>query len=291
MTLTALRHRRTPRSAVPSPPPAADGTASAEPAERVAAPAPPAQTIRAVEHSQRIIKASTNGHAIGTSAEPLITTGVPVVRYQMPSSPSLATSEYPVIDPGAFRRAMAVSSVALGPPMGRAEWFGVPPRRRAPLGLRLGVLLLVPIAAASVEIARVKPAWLPKHVLGSVAPDAKAKLATRPGVTTMTLRSSSPTQTVYALPTSSYAIGVSIDHPCWVLIKAVPAGTTVFAQTLLPGAALAPIPVSGSMSITIAARANAIVITNGAHVLGTIPAPVVGRTYVLEGAASSSSAH
>jgi hypothetical protein len=285
MTLTALRHRRgSTREAAPAD--ASDDSAGA------AAPSQAAEVFRAVEGGQRTIRvAATAGSVVARPPEVLATSGVPVVRYESPTSPSVVTSEYPaLVTPYTLRPAMNASSAAMLPPFdGGFVWVALPPKRHAPLALRLGVFLLVLLAAATVEVARAKPAWLPKHVVGSVALPPKA-VASAPRSKTMTLQSSSSTATVYALPVSTYTIAFSIDHPCWVLVKSVPAGRTVFSRTLLPGSPVPPIEATGSASVLVAARANAIVITDGNRTIGTIQAPVVGHTYLLEAPATQGSA-
>jgi hypothetical protein len=251
-----------------------------------AAKRPPANTVETADASGSTISASMI-RAVGynpsiglSSAATLSTMQFPVVRFDASS-----TAEYPVY---ADWRTAASWKRSAAPTL----TFVAPSRPHAPLRLKVSVALLAIVAAGSVWAAHTKPAWLPKDVAaGPIKPAVPT--THRPGTSAPTatpsglvLISSSPSQSVYLLPVKSYALAVSIDQPCWVIVKSVPGGATIFTRTLLPAARVTPISVSGSASIAVAARTNAIVVTNGATVLGTVPHPVVGHTYVFKAAPS-----
>ena len=93
------------------------------------------------------------------------------------------------------------------------------------------------------------------------------------------LVSSSSTAVTYRVPTSSYSIVVTVDHPCWLVVKSASSSSLLVATTLSPTASPMSIPVHGSASITVSARTQSIAITDGAKVLKTINAPVLGIAY------------
>ncbi len=70
-------------------------------------------------------------------------------------------------------------------------------------------------------------------------------------------------------------------HPCWVVVKQLGSGATLFAGTLQPQDAERFVQVSGSTSIEIGAHANAITVRNSRGSLGTIADPTVGAVYDL----------
>jgi hypothetical protein len=230
------------------------------------AAAPPAQ--------HGLIRATSFPSSATTSDSPL-TIQNPIVR-----TDAGVTSEYPAMT------AWATSPYRPSATKRRAP--AAPPRPRAPIALKVGVGILAIAAAGAVDIAVTKPVWLPKNEV-HVAPTPKTSAKAKPAVVaTMTLRSSTPAQAVYALPPGPFNLAVSISHPCWVMVKSLPSGKTLFTQTLEPGTSVPPTTVRGSASITVAARANAIVLTEGGKTVGTITAPIVGHTYVLVGSPASS---
>jgi hypothetical protein len=252
---------------------------------------PKAGLIRAVERARSNVRIRSTGRDQATTTEAPRTGKVPAVGFDASATDEYPAGRYPLSAPRGGIPAFGYQTTpGAGYPFTEYPpnvWFGSPyaplipqpRRRRAPLGLRIGVGILFLLAVGAVEVARAKPAWLPKNV------DHPAQVVTPTAVAprAMTLISNTPSQSVYVLPVSSFALSVAIDHRCWVLVKAVPGGGTLFSRTVEPGTPMPPTKVKGSASILVAARANAIVISDGTKTIGTIRSPLVGHTYVLEG--------
>lgn len=96
----------------------------------------------------------------------------------------------------------------------------------------------------------------------------------------MSLVASSRDRAVYAVPSASYSIVVSVDRPAWARIDA-PADSTdaLFEATITPQSSPRITRVSGSSSLMLAARAEAIQVKVGARTVGTITAPSIGFWY------------
>jgi hypothetical protein len=110
---------------------------------------------------------------------------------------------------------------------------------------------------------------------GTPRPPVKAATGTHAA-----LVSSTSSAITYSVPASSYSIVVTISHPCWLVVRS-PAGGSVplFAKTIVPTVSPLRVPVSGSSSIMIAARATSLSIVHGSMVLDTVANPRVGIEY------------
>jgi hypothetical protein len=259
MTLTELLHGRS-SPAPASPPPTEIGEGEE--------PSPSKNKIRAVA-----LGPTTNTFVPGRWESPA-TSQIPVVRFGRAN-----TAEYPAyVEP--------FPSISTRPQVTPPEIVRSRSRRRrsrSPLALRIVVFTLFVLAVGAAEIAHTKPAWLPKDYFRPIVP-SKLRVVVASSPTTMKLVTESPSQSVYTVPNRSFNLVVSIDHPCWVMVKSVPSGTTLFTQTLLPGK-VAPISVKAGASILLAARANSIAITDGTKTIGTISNPLVSHTYIFENTA------
>ncbi|HVB07024.1 MAG TPA: hypothetical protein VNF07_12335 [Acidimicrobiales bacterium] len=159
-----------------------------------------------------------------------------------------------------------------------------PPRRPAPSAVRGAVLSLLAIVVFSnlgLAVLKLQPKLLAavKADLHPTASVASAATVERPAAAHFGLVSSGAASATYAVPSAHYTISLSIDRPCWVVVRSpIDAAKPLLASVLVPATAT-PIPVTGSASIVIAARAQSITISNGAKVLGVIPSPVLDTTY------------
>jgi len=219
----------------------------------------------------------------GTAGMNAVTEWVPRVVIPASHEDSLITEPLPIVRAHSYVIERRV--LERGPSRSaRVPARRVPARRApAPLSLRLVVsaLLCMLLASASGVVAqRIHPKWfigLENFVhpgLPAIS-SQHAQLLDR-----AVLVSSTSAEITYAVPATSYSIVISVDHPCWFVVKS-PAGgsSTLEALTMSPTASPMSIPVHGSSSISVAAQARVITITEGSKVLGTINAPRVGVTY------------
>jgi hypothetical protein len=145
----------------------------------------------------------------------------------------------------------------------------------------MSVVVIALVAAASVGaavIVRDHPNW---RLGGEATAPNRAAVAPRPAPT-FRLVSDSSSESIYAVPASTFAVAVSAAHPCWVLMKSVPGGETLLSETLLPSVPHPPVTSNGDATISVAARAQSIVLSAGGRTIGTIATPVVGHTYLLD---------
>lgn len=156
-------------------------------------------------------------------------------------------------------------------------------RSAAPLCLRLSVmLLLVLLLVSSVGLAALRrhPTWFSS--LQNFAPtNAPSQIVRAHAVSSqVVLVSSSSTAITYGMPADSYAIALTIDHPCWVVVKSpANSATLLVAKTFAPGASPISIPVDGSASITVSAQVRSLSIVEGSSTLYSIPAPRLNVAY------------
>jgi len=94
------------------------------------------------------------------------------------------------------------------------------------------------------------------------------------------LLSTTSSAVTYSVPTSSYSIVITITHPCWLVVLS-PAGSSspLVAKTIEPALSPLTVPVHGSASITIAARAASLSIVIGSTVLDRVENPRLGVAY------------
>lgn len=168
------------------------------------------------------------------------------------------------------------------PPMVMYPYYSVTKpkvrRRPAPLGLRLFVFLLLVVfllAVAGLEVLHTRPntGWI--RSLRNYQSFAQPQ----PATTQVTTFHAEPGGLTYFVPVSSYSIGINISHPCWVIVNQLGSNATLFATTLQPRNSEQFIPVTGNVSVKVAARTNSITIRAGQRVLGNVQNPVVGTTY------------
>jgi len=160
----------------------------------------------------------------------------------------------------------------------------VPARKApAPLGLRLFVsaLLFVLLASASAVVAeQIHPKWFSsfENYIRPGSPAISNQHAQL--LDHVLLVSSSPAAITYAVPATSYSVVISVDHPCWFVVRSPAGGSrTLEEMTMLPTASPMSIPVHGSSSIMVAAQTRSISISEGLKVLGTIKTPRAGVVY------------
>lgn len=153
----------------------------------------------------------------------------------------------------------------------------------APLGLRLCVsaLLFVLLASASAVVAeQIHPKWFSsfENYIRPGSPAISNQHAQL--LDHVLLVSSSPAAITYAVPATSYSVVISVDHPCWFVVRSPAGGSrTLEEMTMLPTASPMSIPVHGSSSIMVAAQTRSITISEGLKVLGTIKTPRAGVVY------------
>jgi hypothetical protein len=232
-----------------------------------------------------VIRASALAPRVGGGvSEPRIPSPEAQARI-VPVDPS-RTAEYPAID--ASMRLVGPSAA------GANRATDMRAGTSAPRSIRLGVGVLALAAAGAVYLSEAKPAWLPKNVTGPVVTVTAHHLNTRTARTkvpdAMTLVKTTADASVYTIPVARYSLSVEITHPCWIMVRALPAGSVIFTRTLEPGGPMPTISAMGTASIAVAARATAIVISSGGRTIGTIPAPVVARRYIVEGAGGATPA-
>lgn len=149
-----------------------------------------------------------------------------------------------------------------------------PKRKSAPLALRLAVVGLFVVFLATLSgfiIVHIRPNLL-RPLRNEITPRAAV-------VVSHQYRFSSLGGFHYLVPGSSYTVSFNISHPCWVIVHQLATGTTLFTATLQPTNTEQSVTITGSASLEIAARANAITVRHGLQTLGIIRNPVVGATY------------
>jgi hypothetical protein len=160
-------------------------------------------------------------------------------------------------------------------------------RASAPAALRFSVVsLFLLLVAASVTLValRVDPTTFDSLRATYVVPDQSqpraAQVIVSPAATHAALVSTTSSAITYSVPTSSYSIVVKISHPCWLVVRSpATSSKTVLAKTIEPTHSPLSVPVHGSASITIAARAVSLSIVSGATVLDTVENPRLGVAY------------
>ena len=94
------------------------------------------------------------------------------------------------------------------------------------------------------------------------------------------LMSATSTAITYRVPVASYSIVVTVEHPCWLVVKSPATDQTpLAAMTLMPTSSPYSITVHGSASITIAAQASSIAIADGSRTLHSVTAPILDVAY------------
>ena len=224
----------------------------------------------------------------GTTGMNAVTERIPRVVISASHEDSLITKPLPIVRAHSHeieRRVFARRpSRFANLPARRVPLTRVPARRvPAPLGLRVIVLVLFCMlfaSASGVVAQRIQPKWFTSlenyvHPGLPAISTQHAQLLDR-----AVLISSTSAAITYAVPATSYSIVISIDHPCWFVVKSPAGGSLTLEElTMSPTASPMSIPVHGSSSIWVAAQARTITVTEGSKVLGTIKAPRVGVTY------------
>ena len=101
------------------------------------------------------------------------------------------------------------------------------------------------------------------------------------------LVSTTSSAVTYSVPASSYSIVITITHPCWLVVHSPASSSkTLVAKTIEPALSPLTVPVHGSASITIAARAASLSIVSGSTVLDTVDNPRLGVAYTFVPATS-----
>jgi hypothetical protein len=90
----------------------------------------------------------------------------------------------------------------------------------------------------------------------------------------MVLLTSSSKAVTYGVPTDTYTIVITIDHPCWIVVLS-PTNTAkpLVAKTFEPSASPISIPIHGSASVTISARVLSFSIMAHSNVIGSVKSP------------------
>ncbi len=223
-----------------------------------------------------------------TSAVPVV--GQRSVTAALPSSTDDARADLfdtvvlPVVPPRPRPAANAAREDPHGP---RARQLGEHRRRSAPLALRSTVVLLflLFLATSGALVAlQVRPSAFDALRQSNVAPSTSQPRIPRPPATTaasqVALVSTTSSAITYSVPASSYSIVVTISHPCWLVVRS-PAGNSVpvLEKTVEPALSPLNVPVRGSASIMIEARATSLSIVRGSTVLDTVKDPHLGIEY------------
>lgn len=152
-------------------------------------------------------------------------------------------------------------------------------RDAMPLRIHIAIAVLVALSVVCIGgfvYAGAHPGWFFTHQ--RVTP-AAALTAPTPAAR-MVLVSSTATAVTYRVPVSSYSLVVAIDHPTWIEVRSpAQSSALLLGRTLLPTANPLTIPIRGTSSIRVAARVHAIIVMDGATVLSTITAPILGTVY------------
>jgi hypothetical protein len=94
------------------------------------------------------------------------------------------------------------------------------------------------------------------------------------------LVSTTSSAVTYSVPTSSYSIVVTITHPCWLVVRSPASSSkTLVAKTIEPALSPLTVPVHGSASIKIYARAASLAVVSGSTVLDTVDNPRLDVAY------------
>jgi hypothetical protein len=160
-------------------------------------------------------------------------------------------------------------------------------RASAPVALRVtvGVLFLLLLATSGLLVAlQARPGAFDSLRETDVIPAGSQPTTTPttvpPIATHASLVSTTSTAVTYSVPTSSYSIVISIKHPCWLVVHSpASSSSTLVAKTIEPSLSPLTVPVHGSASITIAARAASLSIVSGSTVLDTVDNPRLGVAY------------
>jgi hypothetical protein len=150
--------------------------------------------------------------------------------------------------------------------------------------LVLALFLLFLATTGALVVTRVHPSTFDALRQSYVFPPSKAETPRPPATTTQgthaALVSSTSSAITYSVPASTYSIVVTISHPCWLVVRSPAGGSVpVFAKTIVPAVSPLRVPVRGSASIMIAARATSLSIVHGSMVLDTVANPRVGIEY------------
>jgi hypothetical protein len=160
-------------------------------------------------------------------------------------------------------------------------------RASAPAALRVtvGLLLLLLLATSGAFVAlQASPSAFDSFRQNYVIPLPSQPTTTPTSVPTTathaSLVSSTSSAVTYSVPTSSYSIVIRIQHPCWLVVRSpASSSSTLLARTIEPARSPLTLPVHGSASITIAARAASLSIVSGSTVLDTVDNPRLGVAY------------
>jgi hypothetical protein len=186
------------------------------------------------------------------------------------------TAQLPLVHPVAFDRP------SVPRPVYRSAPVAVPSPPRAPIVLKVSVSLLGVVFAGAVAllvIDRVSPRVLgfARHFTPIVQPSTPHA---RPAAAGFEQTSQSATAATYAVGASNFSISVDVSEPVWTVIES-PAGKAppVFASTIHPNQPTVSVPVSRSATVVVSAHTEAITVSSGDRVLGSIHSPGVGVTY------------
>lgn len=187
----------------------------------------------------------------------------------------------------------ATSSLPIVRARPRAQTLGSTPRRTspalpaarrrasAPRSLRFAVTLLVALLISGIGgmvAQQVHPRWFTglEHYIYPAARTGRIAHA----LDGATLVSSAPAAIRYSVPASTYSIVISVDHPCWIIVRSPAGGSAILREmTVVPATSPMTILIHGSSSIMVAAQTNTIALTEGTRELGVLRSPRVGVVY------------
>jgi hypothetical protein len=160
-------------------------------------------------------------------------------------------------------------------------------RPAAPAAIRVtvGVLFLLLLASSGALVTlQERPSAFDSLRQNYVIPSPSQPTTTNTSVPTSathpSLVSTTSSAVTYSVPTSSYSIVITIRHPCWLVVHSpATSSATLLAKTIEPGLSPLTVPVHGSASITIAARAASLSIVSGTTTLDTVENPRLGVAY------------
>lgn len=164
----------------------------------------------------------------------------------------------------------------------RAPVFAASSRRRAPVALRVSVVALVFIFAASLVglVGLRSHRLLFSSLRHYESPPVTVPLTDRVSKSQVVLLASSPSSVSFSIPVAKYSIVVAVTHPCWLVVRNLSdAGGPLVARTILPSSSPFVVPVTGASMITIAAQAQSISVTAGKKTLEKISTPRLSVAY------------
>ena len=158
-------------------------------------------------------------------------------------------------------------------------------RAPAPVGIRLivwVVAFICLVALVALATVHVHPTWL--SFLRNAHPNAAATTSTPAGGVSSThstkfaLSSSKGSTITYAVPASSFSVVVNPITDAYVTVKAPPtAAAYTFVGIVSKTRAIA---VPTTAAVVVARQCRSIVIESGSKILGTVPTPRLGVTYI-----------